>query len=239
MLIDTHVHSKPHSSCSWLYAKDIPMLFKNSGFSGFMLTNHFFEYHLNNLGSTYSEQIDSYIDAYNVAYKAGKEIGIQVFFGAEVRVTDQKLDQNNEPKPFRPEFLLVGITPNKLKKVPILYKLNQKELFEYANANDILIYQAHPYRTAQGYTPANLKYTHGIEVFNGHPHFLDETFSALKLAKENKLLMLAGSDMHIERQAGTAGIDIPEGIKDSQELYSFLKQNKPKNLNKEKLIVEF
>ena len=51
--------------------------------------------------------------------------------------------------------------------------------------------------------------------------------------------MSAGSDMHIEKQAGKAGIIIPNFIETSEDLAEFLKQNKPKKLDEEKFILEF
>ena len=239
MLIDTHVHSKPISCCSWLPSADIPRIFKSVGFDGFMLSNHFNKEYLIKFGDTYKEQLKSYIACHDEAEKAAKEIGIKILFGTEAKVRDKYIDENGETKGYAPEFLMFGLTKEKLLRSPVLYEISQKELFEFAESENILIYQTHPYRVFQGYRPANPEFMHGIEVFNGHPHFDPMVEETLKFATENKLLMSAGSDMHIEQQAGRAGIIVPDFIETSEDLAEFLKQNKPKKLDKDNFILEF
>lgn len=239
MLIDTHVHSKPISCCSWLPSADIPAMFKAVGFDGFVLSNHFNYEYLIKFGDTYKDQIESYIACYDDAFAAAKEIGVKVLFGVEAKVKEKYIDENGEIKGFAPEFLMFGLTKEKLRRSPVLYSITQKELFEFANSENILIYQTHPYRIFQGYKPANPKFMHGIEVFNGHPHFDPKVEETLKFATDNNLLMSAGSDMHIEKQAGKAGIIIPDFIETSEDLAEFLLKNKPKKLDKENFILEF
>ena len=239
MLIDTHVHGKPHSLCSQVPMLELPALFKQKGFMAFMLTNHFYEYHLRWLGNTYSEQEEENKKANNEVKKKGEEIGVKVFFGAEVRVTDIRIDENNNEVPFRPEFILFGLTEEILRKSLPLYELTQKELFCFANENNILMSQAHPYRTAQEHRPANMKYTHAVELYNGHPNFPTRIEDTLLLAKENNLFVTAGSDLHVAYQCGKAGMRVPDFIENSVDLAEFIKNNKPKNLNDNKLIIEF
>ena len=239
LLIDTHVHSKPISCCSWLHSADIPRIFKAVNFDGFMLSNHFNKEYLCQFGDTYLEQINSYIACHDEAVAAAKEIGIKVFFGTEAKVRDSYIDENGETKYFYPEFLVFGLTKEKLLRSPVIYNITQKELFEFANSENMLIFQTHPYRVFQGYKPANPSFMHGIEVLNGHPHFDPMVEETLKFATENNLLMSAGSDMHIEKQAGKAGIIVPDFIETSEDLAEFLKHNKPKNIDKEKFILEF
>lgn len=239
LLIDTHTHTKPISSCSWVESADIPHMFKAVNFDGFMLSNHFNKAYLGAFGDNYSDQVKSFIACHNEAERVAKEIGIKIFFGAEVKVNDYYIDDNGETKYFYPEFLMFGLTKEKLLKSPVLYSISPKELFDFANSENILLYQTHPYRVSQGYKPANPKYMHGVEVFNGHPHFDPMIDKTLEFATNNNLLMSAGSDMHIEKQAGKAGIVIPNFIETSEDLAEFLKQNTPKKLDEEKFILEF
>ncbi len=239
MLIDTHAHTKPISSCSWLQPSEIPVLFKNVNFDGFILSNHFNKPYLINFSENYLEQIQAYIKCHNEAEKVAKEIGIKIFFGAEAKINASFINEKGETEYYYPEFLMFGLTKEKLLRSPILYSLTQKELFEYANSENILLYQSHPYRISYGNKVADPKYMHGAEVLNAHPGYERKDKEALQFAKENNLLMSAGSDTHVARQPGTAGIIVPDFIETSEDLALFLKTNMPKNIDFEKSIIEF
>ena len=103
MLIDTHVHSKPISCCSWLHSADIPRIFKAVNFDGFMLSNHFNKEYLIKFGDTYKEQLKSYIACHNEAEKAAKEIGIKILFGTEAKVRDKYIDELTSENGTKPE----------------------------------------------------------------------------------------------------------------------------------------
>lgn len=226
MKIDLHVHCRPASLCSHHQPEEIPAMFKAAGLGGFVLTNHYYPNHLFSLGDTPEVQAGAYIDVWRRAYEAGKKIGISVLFGAEVKLMEE---------PNEPEFLLYGFTEKQMKDSYPLYHLSQKELFDYCNANDILMYQSHPFRIEQGYAPADPAYMHGVEVYNPHLLFPARFEEALALAKENGKLMSAGSDFHEEAQAGLSGMIVPDGIGDAQELRDFLRENKPVIFDKDGL----
>ncbi len=231
MLFDTHVHSNPGSICSQVALEEMPAIFKNAGYGGFMLTNHFYEKHLSMLGQNFKEQKENFISIYRHLKEKSAEYGLKVLLGAEVKVTDERADDSGLTSAFRPEFLLFGLTEKILLDAPTLFKFTQKELYEFAEDNGMMIYQAHPFRTAQGYYPADMRYIHGIEVFNGHPNFPAETERSLALAKDNNKLQSAGSDMHVAFQCGSAAMVLPDDIDDSTDLCAFLKTNTPKSLD--------
>ncbi len=240
MLIDTHVHSKPASMCGWVPSADVPALFKNKGFSGFVLTNHFAPAHLEKLANDYADMKKAYLNEYLIAKSAGEEIGIKVFLGMEIAISDKYKDaETGEMKDFHPEFLVIGLTPEKLLDFPYIFNDNQEKLFEFANSEGLLIFQTHPYRIEHNMHPANGKLMHGVEIYNGHPNFLSRKEEAKAFADSFNLRYIAGSDMHVEKQAGTAGIDIPPTIENSVDLCSFLKENRYKKLFPDKFIIEF
>ena len=88
---------------------------------------------------------------------------------------------------------------------------------------DILMVQAHPYRIEQGYAPADMRYVHGVEVYNPHLLFDARFEDAMALAKENNKIKTSGSDFHIIDQAGLAGMIVPDSIEDQFMLRDYLK----------------
>ncbi len=89
--------------------------------------------------------------------------------------------------------------------------------------------QAHPYRgssTEKG--PADMSLVHGIEVYNPHPlnNGIERFEDTLKLAVDNNLIKIAGSDFHINSQAGDAGMIVPDDIKDQFMLRDYLRKGR-------------
>ncbi len=239
MLIDTHVHTSPASICAHVPTEEAVRLYKEKGFGGFMLTNHFYLNHLERLADNYKDQKEAYLNEFFKARALGDEIGIKVFLGAEIRITEHETAEDGTIKEFRPEFITFGITPEILRNMPPLFSTDQKTLFEYANANGLLIYQAHPYRAAQGHHPANPNLMHGVEIYNGHPNFLTYIDESKAFADLNNNLYSSGCDMHVASQIGRAGMIVDNLIEDSVDLKEFLKNNRPKKLVPEKLLIEF
>lgn len=217
MKIDMHTHCLPVSRCAHHEPKLLPEMFLSSGVDAIVLTNHYYKAHCEMLADTFEEQANIYVDVYRRCKNRGAEVGFKVFFGAEIKLV-------NEPN--KPEFLLYGISEEDFIASYPLYEKSQKELFEFCEKKDIIMVQAHPYRTEQGYSPADMRYLHGIEVYNPHPHFDTRYSDALKLAVDNGKIKTAGSDFHIKAQAGVAGMIIPDDIDDQFKLRDFLKENK-------------
>ena len=141
-------------------------------------------------------------------------------------------------EPHCPEFLLYGISEEDFIASYPLYNKTQKEVFEFCEQKNILLVQAHPYRTEHGYAPADMRYVHGVEIYN--PHLLFETRyeDALKLATEHNKIKTAGSDFHVWQQAGLAGMLVPDNIEDQFMLRDFLRQRKAVIFAKEEILFE-
>ena len=214
MKIEMHAHCQPISRCAHHEPELLPAFFKEQGIGAIVLTNHCYPYHCDPLHPDLSEQARIYVDVYRRCKAAGEPLGVKVFFGAEVKLV-------NEPN--APEFLLYGLSEETFIESYPLYNHTQEELFDFCNQNDILMVQAHPYRTEQGYAPADMRYVHGIEVYNPHPCFDSRIADALRLAEENGKLMTSGSDFHVNMQAGVAGMVVPGDIGDQFMLRDYLK----------------
>jgi len=217
MKIDLHTHCKPGSACAHHAPELLPEMFKNKNMDGFVLTNHCYPAHCEKLCDDINGQARAYTDIYRRCREAGEKINIKVFFGTEIKLI-------NEPN--RPEFLLYGISEEDFIESFPLYNSTQKELFDFCNEKNILMVQAHPYRTEQGYAPADMQYVHGVEVFNPHLLFPPRIEECVRLANENGKIKTSGSDFHVEQQAGLAGVIVDDTVEDQFMLRDFLRSEK-------------
>lgn len=229
MKIDMHTHCRPVSVCAHHEPELLPEMFLKKGIVGIVLTNHYYPAHCNKLSSDLKEQAKIYVDVYQRAKVKGEQVGFKVFFGAEIKLI-------NEPN--KPEFLLYGISEQDFIASYPLYSCTQKELFEFCNEKDILMVQSHPYRIEQGYTPADMQYVHGIEVYNPHPHFDSRIDQCINLAEQNDKIKTAGSDFHIQSQAGAAGMIFSDWVNDQFMLRDCLKKEKQIIFDKNGVIYE-
>ena len=216
MKIDLHTHCLPVSRCAHHQPEDLPAMFASAGIGAIVLTNHCYPGHCEPLGDTPEQQAEAYVDVFRRCQKAGDAIGFRVFFGAEIKLI-------NEPN--RPEFLLYGLSVDDFLSSYPLWPLSQKALFDYCHQHDILMVQAHPFRQEQGYSPADMRYVHGVEIYNPHPSFPFRYEEALALADQNHLCKTAGSDFHVVSQAGNAGLIVPDTIADQFALRDYLRNN--------------
>lgn len=217
MRIDMHTHSLPVSGCAHHEPELVPEFLKAAGIDAIVLTNHYCNWHCKKLGDTLEEQAKVYVDTFKRCKEKGESIGVKVFFGAEI-----KLDKEVNA----PEFLLYGLSEEAFLESYPLYNVSQKELFDFCEKNNILMVQSHPYRSEQGYSPADMNYAHGVEVYNPHLCFPARYEEALKLATDNDKIKTSGSDFHVKDQAGLAGMIVPDDICDQFMLRDFLRERK-------------
>lgn len=132
------------------------------------------------------------------------------------------------------EYLIYGLNEEFLLAYPNLHYLNLEEFKILAEKmeDDILIFQAHPYR--QGMKPAASKLLDGLEVYNGNPRHNSQNKKALRYAETHKLKMISGSDFHEYEDLALGGIvseKLPLKINDLCNLlkignYSLIKEGR-------------
>lgn len=194
-IYETHLHTIEGSACSDAPAKDYIAHMKKIGYSGIIVTDHFFN------GNTaiprdlpWSEWVERYCLGYEHAKEAAKDQDFDVFFGIEACFDGD-------------EYLLYGIDKEWLLKTPEILDMTRPELHEAIKAAGGMMLQAHPFRE-RGY----LKAIHlapndvdGIEGFNAenpdHQNAL-----CYRYGKEHGFLMSAGSDIHHFNQKHMGGM---------------------------------
>lgn len=221
-IFDTHVHTSETSPCGKIDGAMVSRLYKNAGYHGIVITDHYYDGYFNSLKiRNWEDKVEYFLQGYRNAYKEGQKIGLNVLLGIEIRFTENFND-----------YLVYGIDEEFLVENPMLYKLGLREFKKLIKGTDALIYQAHPYRLL--ISPANPQYLDGVEVFNGNPRHNSRNHRALKFANENNLKMISGSDFHQNQDLAIGGIILPENPETSIEFSGLLNDNRIIELISEK-----
>lgn len=181
--IETHMHTRESSPCGYISAADGVRMHKKAGFDAVIITDHLNKGVLEAMGQGLDEQIHNWLSGYEKAKLAGEKYGVDVFLGAEFAFTGK-----------RNEYLLYGIEKKLLPDLAKMFDADIKDLYEYTRRKDILIIQAHPFRT--GNFPAPLKFIDGAEGFNGNPRHKNDNPQAQRFCKEHDIIMTVGGDFH-------------------------------------------
>jgi len=216
--VDLHVHTRESSFCGRTAGRLVTQLYKKAGYDGIVITDHynrrFFRKFPRNL--PWSTRIDQFLQGYRSAREEGEKIGLKVWLGIELKFTES-------PQ----EFLVFGLDETFLKKHPELFKMGIKNFRNFSKqlttSEEILIYQAHPFRP--GLNPVAPELIDGIEVYNGNPRQDSNNKLALNYARQHKLRMISGSDFHRLSDLGRGGVILPEAATDTRSLVRILKED--------------
>lgn len=199
---EPHFHTKEASPCGMVPAIDAVKLYRDAGYTGIVVTDHYFSRSFNKFPSaSWNGKIDIYLSGYKIACEEGKKLGIDVFLGMEIKF-------DNDPN----DYLVYGISEDFLRQHERLYEMDLKSFRELVNGTGIIV-QAHPYR--ESLTRADPALLDGIEVFNGNPRHDSKNHLALQYAIDNGLSQLSGSDFHQICDTARGGIILPERITDN------------------------
>lgn len=182
---ETHLHTAQSSACASATGKEQAIQYKQAGYDGIIITDHFFR------GNTcisrklpWEIRINLFFKGYEDAKKAGDEIGLKVFYGYEETFEGT-------------DFLVYGLTKEWMMTHPQMEYFTIKEQFEAVRRNGGMVIQAHPFRMRPYIPKIRLFPNHvdGVEVFN-YGNYEDENKKAFRYAKDYNLPMTSGSDGH-------------------------------------------
>ncbi len=214
-MTETHLHTRESSPCGWIHGKEIAELYKNAGYSTIFVCDHFDTKFFDQLTSmTWEEKINRFLWGYKEAQKAGDSIGLNVILCAEYMF-------RNSPN----HYLVYGLTEEFLLNYPNILEEDIKELYKLTRENNMLLIQAHPFRGLCSPVP---EYVDGMEIRNCNKRHFVETDEerTLTIAKENGLLVTAGSDAHRPEDIALSGVGSDYIISSSQEYIELLKSGK-------------
>jgi hypothetical protein len=74
-------------------------------------------------GDTHKEKVDCFFNAYEEFKNSCEKVGIRVFFGAEIRVKDDRVSGHGT------EYSVIGFSKRVFYENPPLFSLTQEDLF--------------------------------------------------------------------------------------------------------------
>ena len=206
---ELHCHTAMVSQCGRVEPKEIARLYKEKGYSGIVVTEHYSPLTFQFKGYFAPQRkIDFYLSSY-YEMKKYEEEGFSVMLGMELRHYGTGND-----------YLIYGVDDRWLKQQGNLMALWEKNVYRLMHEQGYLVFQAHPFRPY--ITRCNPDYIDGIEIYNGKCDRKTNA-RALKWAQETGKLMSSGSDFHTVAHLARGGIITETPIKNNADLVQTLK----------------
>ncbi len=222
---DLHLHTSESSACGNNTVGEMMKKLKSEGFSGAVLTNHFFFGNTCiNRNQPWAQFVSEYCRPYYEAQKEAAQLDFDLLFGLEENYGGGK------------EFLVYGITPEFLAERPQLLLWNNtdspycterlKLWYDEVKAAGGVLVLAHPFRErgyiSDTYWLPDLSLCDGVELYNFcNTH--DDNARAQVFASRSDMILTAGSDLHTVNFKGGAGIKVESRIRDEKALAEVLK----------------
>lgn len=186
-IYETHLHTKEASACATSYAAEYVQFYKDQGFSGIFVTDHFFNGNcaVPRYKDNWERMINEFCLGYENAKRAGDAIGFPVFFGWE---------SNYEGD----EYLIYGLDKEWLLAHPDMLSWDRTTQFQKISEAGGLVVQAHPFRERSYIHTIRLnpETCHAMEAYNsGNPTIQNN--NAELYCRQNNFFMTAGSDIHL------------------------------------------
>lgn len=212
---EIHLHTSACSKCGRSTAEEMVDAAKAHGYSGFVLTNHFF------YGNTcvdrelsWAEFVGAFAEEYHRAAEYGKQQGIRVSFGLEEVYKAGK------------EMLIYGVSPETLMVCREWKDMTPEEIRDFVHANGGVVICAHPFRD-RPYIPnpdeiPDVALFDGIETYN-YANQPQENEKAYALATDHHMVMVSGGDVHHIKNFGNSGIAFEEPVESEAQFLRLLK----------------
>ncbi len=208
---ELHCHSANVSSCSKISLEEMTETYKENGYSGIVLTNHFYPW-LSETDEDYEVYVNSYIKEYHKLRELCAKESINVYLGMEIRFEECDND-----------YLVYGIDEDFIRAIPRKVSTLEEFVLHSKNENNIIL-QAHPFRRGMVLMPNEL--IDGIEVYNMHPNHNSRIGYAARYAEKVGKLCTCGTDYHHPGQGALSALLTKKVPKDSFELVHCIK-NEP------------
>ena len=211
---ETHLHTYPVSDCAQVSVGEQLAFYKELGYDGVFITNHFLDGNISISSSRpYEEKIEFYFSDYEKGLEIGKELGIKVFCGVELSYGGT-------------DFLVYGLDKEWFLAHPEIMEMSKRKELSFMMEKGALVIQAHPFREAGYIDHIRLfpRSVHGVEVINGCRKDAENEIAAY-YASHYDLLSFAGSDNHIgSAQKKLAGICTKTPVCDVSDFISKVKK---------------
>ncbi len=212
---DTHLHTQESSACASISGAGQARLYKKLGYSGIIVTDHFFN------GNTtvpqnlpWEERVERFSLGYEHALEEGKKIGLSVFFGWEESFQGT-------------DFLVYGLDKEWLLKHPEILNWDIEEHYIKIHRDGGYIVHAHPFRQADYILEIRLfpEYEDAVEIINGGNRNPEYNKKAMEYAKIQDKPVTGGSDAH-HGDSVHAGMIFNHELKDIRDFINCVKRRK-------------
>lgn len=212
---ETHLHTFPVSRCAKASVEENLKFYKNLGYDGVFITNHFLDGNVNiEKDRPYEEKLDFYFSDYEEGKALGEALGIKVFCGVELSYGGT-------------DFLVYGLDKEWFLAHPEIMEMKKSEELAFMMESGALVIQAHPYREAAYIDHIRLypRCVHGVETLNANRTELENKMAEI-YAENYDMLRLAGSDNHRgAQQVKLAGLCSEEPVCDVEDFIQKAKSN--------------
>ena len=207
-LYDLHVHTAETSACARSMGADMAEFYKREGYTGFVVTDHFFNGNttVRDESLSWEERVARFCLGYEHAKEKGDEIGIDVFFGWEYSYHGT-------------DFVTLGLDRAWLLAHPDVHRMDIPAYADLVHADGGFLIHAHPFLQASYINCIRLypKYEDAVEVINGgKPQ--DVNRQALDYARFYDKTETGGSDAHSVETKNLSGVVLPGKIHSTAEL---------------------
>lgn len=221
---ETHLHTKEASACGLRTGKEQARIYKEAGYEGIVVTDHFFNGNSaipRNL--PWEERIDLFYRGYENAKEEGDRIGLSVFFGWESNYNGA-------------EFLIYGLDKDWLKRHPEILSWSVEEQYQRIHEAGGYVIQAHPFRARAYIKEINLypDFCDAVEGINACNDLEEWNSKAIEYARDNGLPITSGTDSHgVETKR--SGIAFSHKINDMKDFMKHLKSGQYELLKYQKI----
>lgn len=213
---ETHLHTMPVSRCAVATVEESLKFYKNLGYDGVFITNHFLDGNINiDPDASYAEKIEFYFSDYEKGIEIGEKIGIKVFCGVEISYKGT-------------DFLIYGLDKEWYLNHPEIMDMKKSDELTFMRENGAFIIQAHPYREDFYIDHIRLfpRHVHGVEIVNASRNEAENNM-AKAYCESYGLIEFAGSDNHKAAQCkNLAGICCEEPVCNVQDFIEKVKTQK-------------
>ena len=215
---ETHSHTSPVSKCARVGVREVLEFYKEFGYDGIFITNHFIDGNINiERSRPYAERIEFYFSDYEEAKRLEAEIGIKVFLGVEVSYMGI-------------DFLVYGLDREWFLAHPDIESLTKKQQLALYMENGALVIQAHPFRESGHIDHIHLfpRSIQGVEIVNANRTEFENRL-AKQYADNYGHLYFAGTDNHVGgAQKRFAGMETEVPITDERDFINKVMEGEAK-----------
>lgn len=221
---ETHLHTNQGSACGKVPGRDYIAKYKDLGYAGIFVTDHFFHGNCKpDRNLPWAQWVDEYCRGYEDALEEGEKQGLQVFFGLEERFDHWD------------EWLVYGLTKDYMLAHPDMRDWTRKQWVDNVHAAGGCVVQCHPFRQAaymQNIAPC--LDVDGVEICNSGNKPEWDALAARYIARMlPDIFTTAGSDIHntADRQGeGVFGVSFDHPLTSVYDYANAVRQKAPHGL---------